>query len=424
MTLYGPILSRLHSPRIASATETEIISIPPPFRSNHPFYGQTISPQCNLDCIFIQMKIRSISGIAGVFLMGMMLNSCIADLRPRAMPEIMDSEEAKELLEAACKKHGLTVWKEHKTYTVTLKDQFQGLKGWYANAFGENPVELQGTFAIGRFEGELEFLSGKKKGEIWGFMNGKTYRILPGGANITKENKNIRFWVPTIQYFIEFPLRILEADAVAYAGEESRNGEICDKIIVSWNSLEPNKHMDQYLIWINRNSGMIDLIQYTVRDYFSWYRGTTIFNGITNFEGVLIPTDMPVYAKHPDKGKVHHMRLENFRFLDSDDIPEAMDNTQRDSLNQLVHTAPVNTDPAAAFVEVSRSAIDRNCGSCHHSNRSTNQVALGIFDLANACWYCTISTEQIVGLRNRTQESKMFTAEEQEAIQQVIEKLK
>ncbi|MDX1406712.1 MAG: hypothetical protein R3330_01230 [Saprospiraceae bacterium] len=340
---------------------------------------------------------------------------CIADLRPPELDQMPDVD-ARGLLEETCRKHGLTVWQEHRTYTVTFRDRFQGLKGWYANSFGENPVELQCAYAVGRFEGEVEFLSGKKKGEIWGFMNDQPYRLLPGGAHMTNENKHIRFWVPTIQYFVEFPLRILEADTIAYAGEATYDGRVYDRIIASWRTLEPQKEIDQYLIWISRESGLIEMIQYSVRDYFKWYRGTAIFEDFENHAGVLIPTSVPVFAKHPDKSKVHHMGFENFRFLDSDDLPEPAQDSAA--------VAPPNTDPAEAFVEVARVAVDRNCGSCHHSNRSSNHEALAIFDLAKPCWYCTIHAEQTTGLQNRTQGSDQFTVEEQEAIREVIARIR
>ena len=339
---------------------------------------------------------------------------CLTDLRPPDLEEMAEID-ARALLEEACRKHGLSVWREHQIYTVTFTDRFEGLKGWYANTFGQNPVSMQCNFAIGRFEGEMEFLDGKKQGEIWGFMNDRTYRLLPDGTHMTNENKHIRFWVPTIQYFIEFPLRILEADTMAYAGEREYNGATYDVILASWQTLAPQKEIDQYLIWINRTSGLIELLQYSVRDYFQWYRGTSVFEEFRNYDGVLIPTSIPVYAKQPGKSKVHHMRFADFRFLDNDDLPEAGADSTR--------IVPPNTDPSEAFVEISRAGLDRNCGSCHHSNRSTNQVALAIFDLATDCWYCTVSKDHAHGLENRTQGSDVFTEEEKAAIREVIARI-
>lgn len=346
-----------------------------------------------------------------------LLAGCLADLRPDHL-DVLDKEtDARALLEEACRNHGLTVWKEHQTYTVKLADTFVGLKGWYANSFREKPVELECRFAIGRFEGEIEFLSGKKKGQVWGIMNDKTYKILPDGAHVTKDNKHIRFWVQNIQYYLEFPLRILEADVMKYAGNREWKDQKYDLVLVSWNTAEPQKDIDQILIWINRSTTMIDKIQYTARDYFGWFRGTSVFENLTNFAGLQIPTSIPVFSKRAGKGKIHHMRFSDFRFMDSDDIPLPESDTSAITEDLA---APLNSSPGEAHVEVSRSALDRNCGSCHHSNRSTNTVALAIFDLANPCWYCTISEEQFHGLESRTQSSEEFTEAEKEAILQVI----
>lgn len=72
------------------------------------------------------------------------------------------------------------------------------------------------------------------------------------------------------------------------------------------------------------------------------------------------------------------------------------------------------------FVEISRMAADRECGTCHHSNRSTNTKALAVYDLADRCWYCRMSEEQIDGLERRTQNSEDFTEAEKAAFLQII----
>ena len=84
---------------------------------------------------------------------------------------------------------------------------------------------------------------------------------------------------------------------------------------------------------------------------------------------------------------------------------------------------PITEHTEASFLEVTRTAIDRQCGKCHHSNRSTNEVALSIFNLTNECWYCTLTEEQIPGLESRTMDSEDFTDEEKEALRRVVEEV-
>ena len=68
-------------------------------------------------------------------------------------------------------------------------------------------------------------------------------------------------------------------------------------------------------------------------------------------------------------------------------------------------------------------AIDRQCGSCHHGNRSTNTGALAIFNLQDACWYCKLSPEQAESLTGRVSGSS-FSEEERNAIVALLDELR
>jgi len=67
-------------------------------------------------------------------------------------------------------------------------------------------------------------------------------------------------------------------------------------------------------------------------------------------------------------------------------------------------------------------AMDRQCGNCHHPNRSTNKAALAIFDLAEECWYCPLNLHQATEIRKRTKSTK-FSDDEQAAIASLLDRL-
>jgi len=64
-------------------------------------------------------------------------------------------------------------------------------------------------------------------------------------------------------------------------------------------------------------------------------------------------------------------------------------------------------------------AVDRQCGSCHHGDRSTNAGALAIFNLKDDYWYCTLTVEQSKSLKKRIS-GPSFTDEERDAILALI----
>lgn len=64
-------------------------------------------------------------------------------------------------------------------------------------------------------------------------------------------------------------------------------------------------------------------------------------------------------------------------------------------------------------------AVDRQCGSCHHGDRSTNTGALAIFNLTDTCWYCRLTSEQCESFKGRISGAS-FSEEERTAIVALI----
>ena len=102
--------------------------------------------------------------------------------------------------------------------------------------------------------GKLTTVSGEDSSEVWHYNNGLSYKRKEPQFRLTHvEDRNIEFWVPTYAYFIELPFRILEADALEHFGSERVGDRRYSKILASWNSVEPQKEIDQYLIYLDEN---------------------------------------------------------------------------------------------------------------------------------------------------------------------------
>ena len=79
----------------------------------------------------------------------------------------------------------------------------------------------------------------------------------------------------------------------------------------------------------------------------------------------------------------------------------------------------LQADTTADHESIALIAIDRQCGSCHHGDRSTNTGALEIFNLKDTCWHCKLTPEQCESLKGRISGSS-FSEEERTAIVAVI----
>ena len=159
----------------------------------------------------------------------------------------------------------------------------------------------------------MSYTSGEKNGKTWGIQSWNTYEFNESGIAEFQKNKDTYFWLPTYQYFIEFPLRIQEATAVNYAGEKTIDGKVCEGVLASWETTKPQKKIDQYLIWIDRDTKRIYKLEYTIREVMSFIKGAVYYNDYVEYNGILLPSSLPVESNLIKNGYMHEMRINSFR---------------------------------------------------------------------------------------------------------------
>lgn len=242
----------------------------------------------------------------------LLLNSCV-DLRTETVKKNPDSVKAKRLLVEMGKAHGIKNWAAVTTYTASFEDEFFGKLGESSKPYPETKTQFDLNYIPASFDGQLEFTSGEWKGKKWGIQAWNTYTINKTGNAVAAKNKDAYFWLPTYQYFIEFPLRIQEATALSYAGEQVIDGKLCDGVLASWGKTKPQKKIDQYLIWIERDTKLIYKLEYTVREYYSFLKGAVYYTDYKDYAGIQLPQRLPVESNLVKKGFLHEMRLINFQ---------------------------------------------------------------------------------------------------------------
>ncbi|MEO1417218.1 MAG: hypothetical protein AAFW00_18175 [Bacteroidota bacterium] len=242
------------------------------------------------------------------------LSSCkIVDLSNSTAKE-ETTLQAKTILEQAQKAHGADKWAQVTHYTVQFEDEFYGGLGGMINPFKGNPVSIQLDYVPKQFGGEMTFQQEKMAGEVWGMKNGETYIQKADGTQKVKPHKDAQFWIPTYQYFIEFPARILEANVFRMMGIEKMNGKTYDRVLATWNQVEPQKEMDQYVIWVEQETRLIGKVAYTIREANKFVSGYAMFEDIKDFDGVKLPTRMPVGSNLVKEGKwLHEMRIKEVK---------------------------------------------------------------------------------------------------------------
>ncbi|MCI4669820.1 MAG: hypothetical protein MRZ79_16920 [Bacteroidia bacterium] len=240
------------------------------------------------------------------------LSSCkMADLSNEETKSNTNAQ-AKAILEAAAKAHGVEKWNSVSTYEVSFKDEFYGAMGNFASPYKGGSVSLRLQYIPKQADAKLTFTEGKSKGEVWGLSQGITYK---GDMSSGKEAKDATFWLPTYQYFIEFPARILEAEIFRLAGKEEINGRPKDMVFVSWKKVEAQKDFDQYIVWVDQESKLISKVAYTIREANNWVTGHAMFEDLKDYGGIIFPTKMPVGSNLLKEGKLlHTMSIEDVKF--------------------------------------------------------------------------------------------------------------
>ena len=237
------------------------------------------------------------------------------DIRPEGMAGTSGSQ-ARQLLQALAQTHGGDQrWRASRAARVQLRDHWpQGLMKLVGSPWkaGES---LDLTFLTARDMGRLTFRGGERDGLVWGIQHWQTYTETPKGVRAFAPDDTIKFWLPTIQYFVEMPFRIGEADVVRYAGEQRLDDTPYDKVFATWHDPEPQPDVDQYVLWINRGTGRLDYAQYTVRDMGKLIEGCMRFEDFRDIDGFTIPFKMTAGGSPSQPRTMHRFELQHVALL-------------------------------------------------------------------------------------------------------------
>ncbi len=246
-----------------------------------------------------------VSGIIGYFK--------LSDLRSGYNLPDDDPEKVKTLLAAMAKVHRTHMWDSLETYQVTYSEEFYGLIGKMGNPFAEAQTKFSLNYLADAFTGQLRIISGEDHGLTWGLQAGQAYTMGENGEFVKDDDAVIQFWLPTYQYFVEFARRIQEANAYQYMGDHEINGESVEGFLASWNTVEPQRDIDQYIVWISKASKRIVKVEYTIREMYPFLTGAAYFEDYQEFEGILLPTEFPVESNLVGEGLLHTMKILDFK---------------------------------------------------------------------------------------------------------------
>lgn len=246
----------------------------------------------------------------------LILSACgLKDLRSKKLKyEGLTEQNVKKgesILRSIVNRQNLQKLKDYGVYTIIAKDEWSKQYGMNINPWpGENEALLEFQLAFNTFDSRVKWLEGFLKSDIYGIQSWQAYHLQKDSPINEISNKKIEFIIPTMQYFIELPYRLMNAPIKSYMGSENWNGKNYERIFVSWESPEPNKN-DQYILYVNPETKRVERTTYTIRDNYMWtpkkfFYGTAVYSDFRTIEGIELPYKMEVYPFDDTEGKLVH----------------------------------------------------------------------------------------------------------------------
>lgn len=266
-------------------------------------------------------------------LLGVLASCSLADIRPDSLKTEITSdqfEKGRRILNRSVEAHGgVERWQQSGPIIIRFSDEWPGfLNRSLFMPWPENPMQASMYIVPGKDDARIVMQKGESRGQFMGLQNwipytGQSEDGLSSRVELEPGNDDIKFWVPTLNYFLQLPFRIGEADVVAYAGEKELDGRVFELVFVSWNRAEPQEMVDQYLLWIEKKTGYIEYATYTVRDMGGFVTGTMHYSDFRNQDGLVIARKQTVVDSPAEHGEpFHRLTIEEIQF--GADLPEGV----------------------------------------------------------------------------------------------------
>lgn len=258
--------------------------------------------------------------LAAAALIALLATACTTDIRPARLVDDGISPEAaaegRAWIDRMVTAHGgLSAWKAHRDVEVVFTDTWPGwLARTAAMPWPQDGQTIVMGMLLGTDDARLTFRGGPDDGLTWGVQQWQTWRQPKGGAAVFEEDGDIRFWVPTMAYFFALPFRIGEASTVAYAGDTTLDGRSHAIVYATWGSAEPQDDIDQYVLYIDRESHRLSWAHYTVRDLMLADQGAVRLGDLRTVEGIVVPFEMTMVGSVGGDDVTHVMRLQSVDF--------------------------------------------------------------------------------------------------------------
>lgn len=190
---------------------------------------------------------------------------------------------------------------------------------WKANVLRlltpiENPSQkIKFTFSLLSGDADMLYLDGKSAGNSFGIKDFETYGI-KNGEVLGKKFRDVELYLTPVRNYFLWPLILKNSSAIAYAGEGLVGSQEYDKIFASKDVFFAEGDSDQCVVWINKNTGLVDYIEFTLRNLFKAYHGVVQYLDYRDTRGVWMPYEVMLTDQVGSFNYSHRFLVENIEF--------------------------------------------------------------------------------------------------------------
>lgn len=255
--------------------------------------------------------------LALLLIVGWFINHPV-DIRPESLRTTIDEAAYTRGADLMSEIHeaygGIDHWRSFGTgsyYQVAdWYDDKLGVAGW-----DTIPQEFVMTSMLGTDDSYFMLMNGANTGEIWGVEDWKSYHI-DGGEKIFQEHEKYQHKLIYKNYWFQFPFRISEAPIIAYAGKGNIEDKEYDLLYATWGGAEANGTYDQYIMYVDPETRLIEWLNFTLREKVKFINITARFDDFQTINGITLPFSQYITLGNPQSNgrKMHENRYEWIQF--------------------------------------------------------------------------------------------------------------
>jgi len=210
---------------------------------------------------------------------------------------------------------GKDKWLAYKT------GSFAQVADWYEDKLGLSgwdvmPQELQITSTLGTENCTLKLLNGPNTAKSWDNTDYTHFETSASGERALAEDDKFQMKMDFKNYWFQFPFRIGEAPIISYAGESTVKGETYDLLYATWGSEKPNREYDQYILYLDKETRLVEWLHFTIRDKIKAIHSTAHFTDFRTIGGIVAPFNQFITRGAPEEDgpKFHENRYQWVEF--------------------------------------------------------------------------------------------------------------